>query len=244
MVATTGDPADPVITHTSKARGAELTSSYEEEIAALILALDWARANCPTERISICSDSQSILKATQSGAHDTQSIRQRLDNREGPTTLIWVPGHKGIPGNEAADELAKAVATATDTPPRPISFAIAKAIIRCTATDNRPRTSMVYENISWKADCIATSNRADAVLLARLRAGHTLLRKAYAHLLDPAADPTCPLCKEEPQTLEHWLQRCPNRDVLRQHTFGSPSPPLGVLTNDPEKVLALARATF
>ncbi len=45
---------------------------------------------------------------------------------------------------------------------------------------------------------------------------------------------SCPLSKEEPQTLV----------VLRQHTFGSPSPPFGVLTTDPEKVLALARATF
>ncbi len=141
MVATTGDPADPVITHTSKARGAELTSSYEEEKAALLLALDWAKANCPTERISICFDSQSLLKAIQSGAHDTQSIRQRLDNREGPTTLIWVPGHKGIPGNEAADELAKAAATATDTPPRPISFATTKALIRSTVTDPSPNRS-------------------------------------------------------------------------------------------------------
>ncbi len=51
MVATTGDPADPVIIHTSKARGTEVTASYEEEEAALLLALDWARANCPTERI-------------------------------------------------------------------------------------------------------------------------------------------------------------------------------------------------
>ncbi len=69
MVATVGDPADPVITQTSKARGAELTSSYEEEKAALLLALEWARANCPTERMSICSDSQSLLKDIQSGAH-------------------------------------------------------------------------------------------------------------------------------------------------------------------------------
>ncbi len=57
MVATTGDPADPVIIHTFKARGAVLTSSYKEEKAALVLALDWARANSPTERISICPDS-------------------------------------------------------------------------------------------------------------------------------------------------------------------------------------------
>ncbi len=33
----------------------------------------------------------------------------------------------------------------------------------------------------------------------------------------------------------------PNLDVLRQHTFGSPSPPLRALTTDPEKVLALAK---
>ncbi len=53
--------------------------------------------------------------AIQSGAHNTQSIRQRLDNREGTTTLIWVPGQRGIPGNETAHELAKAAATATDS---------------------------------------------------------------------------------------------------------------------------------
>ncbi len=103
---------------------------------------------------------------------------------------------------------------------------------------------MVYEQFSWKADCIVVSNRANVVLLARLRSVHTPLLKAYGHLLDPAADTTCPLYKEEPQTLEHWLQRYPNLDVLRQHTFESPLPPLGVFTTDLEKLLEHARATF
>ncbi len=103
---------------------------------------------------------------------------------------------------------------------------------------------MLYEHFSWKADCIATFNRVDAVPLARLRSGHRPLLKMFAHLLDLTADPTCPLCKEEPQTLEYWLQRCPNLDVLRQHTFGSPSPPLGILTPDHGKALVLGRATF
>ncbi len=76
------------------------------------------------------------------------------------------------------------------------------------------------------------------------RAGHTPLLKAYANLLDPSADPLCPLCKREPQTIEHWLRRCPRLDATRQNIFGSPSPPLKVPTTDPERVLALARVTL
>ncbi len=91
---------------------------------------------------------------------------------------------------------------------------------------------------------MTTSNRADAVFLARLRAGHTPLLKAYANFLDPSADPLCPLCKEEPQTIEHRLRRCPRLDATKQTIFGSPSPPLKVLTTDPERVLALARVTL
>ncbi len=44
--------------------------------------------------------------------------------------------------------------------------------------------------------------------------------------------------------MDNWLQRCPNLDVLQQRTFGSHSPPLGVLKTDTEKWLALTRVTF
>ncbi len=82
------------------------------------------------------------------------------------------------------------------------------------------------------------------MVLARLRAGHIPLLKAYANLLDPSADPLCPLYKEEPQTIEHWLRWCPRLDATRQNIYGSPSPPIKVLTTDPERVLALTRVTF
>ncbi len=87
---------------------------------------------------------------------------------------------------------------------------------------------------------MTTNNRADAVLLARLQAGHTPLLKVYANLLDPSADPLCPLCKEEPQTIENWLRRCPRLDATRQKIFGSHSPLFKVL----ERVMALARVTL
>ncbi len=121
----------------------------------------------------------------------------------------------------------------------PISYASARSLIRKRPTN--PRTVEVYSGFSWSKDCTATSNRADAVLLARLRSGHTQLLKAYANLLDPSADPLYSLCKEEPQTIEHWLRRCPRLDATRQNIFGSPSPPLKVLTTDPERLLNLER---
>ncbi len=44
-----------------------------------------------------------------------------------------------------------------------------------------------------------------AVLLVRLRAGHTPLHKANANQLDAKVDPKCPRCGEMPQTIEHCL---------------------------------------
>ncbi len=57
----------------------------------------------------------------------------------------------------------------------------------------------MYGRFSWSKDCMTINNQADAVLLARLRGGHTPLLKYYANLLDPCALPY----KEEPQTTEH-----------------------------------------
>ncbi len=51
--------------------------------------------------------------------------------------------------------------------------------------------SGVVRRFSLSKDYKAISNRADAILLARLRAGHTPLLKAYANLLDSSADPLC-----------------------------------------------------
>ncbi len=102
----------------------------------------------------------------------------------------------------------------------------------------------MYGGSYWSKDCMATSNRTDAVLLARLQAGHTLFLTAFANVLNPSADTLYPLYKEEPQTIEHWLRRCPRLDATRQNIFGSPSPPLKVLTTEPERVLALARVTL
>ncbi len=100
---------------------------------------------------------------------------------------------------------------------------------------------------SWEEGCRGRHGEAAIVwwvLLVQGLYGHTSLLKAYANLLDPSADPLCPLCKEEPQAIEHWLWRCPRLDATRQNIFGSDSLPFEVLNTDPKRVLVLARITL
>ncbi len=204
---TRGGPAAPTIVHQSHLRGAAFTSSFAEEAAAMKVAMEWATTNHPECSLTICSDSQSLLKGIERRPPVAQYLRSLLNARPGPTSLLWIRGHKGIPGNELADTAAKAAALTNSDPPRPISYASERSLIRRTFTDpppTNPRTVEAYGGFSCSKDCTATSNGADAVLLARLRAGHTPLLKAYANLLDPSADPLCPLCKEEPHRIEHW----------------------------------------
>ncbi len=95
-----GDPANPTTLLTKQQRGAAITSSYDEEKAAMLMALDW---HSPSHAAAAtCTDSQFFLKAIQSGSADTADLRSMLDKRAGKTTLHWIPGHHGIAGNEEA----------------------------------------------------------------------------------------------------------------------------------------------
>ncbi len=72
-----------------------------------------------------------------------------LNKRAGKTTLLWIPGHHVIAGNEEAGACAKQAAAITDGAPRPVSFATASTLIRRTPTD----TNEVYtKTFSWPAD--------------------------------------------------------------------------------------------
>ncbi len=157
--------ADPTILHQSHLRGATFTSTFAEEAALMQLALEWATTNHPECTLTICTDSQSLLKAIERRSPVTHHLRSLLNARPGPTSLLWIPGHKGIPGSELADTAAKAAALATSDPPRPISYASARSLIRRKLKDPPPtnsRIAEVYGGFSWSKDCMATSNRVVA----------------------------------------------------------------------------------
>ncbi len=100
VIVTRGDPADLTILHRSHLRGVAFTSSFAEDAAAMQFALEWATANHPENSLAICTDSQSLLKAITRRSPATHHLRSLLNARPSPTSLLWIPGHNGIPGNQ------------------------------------------------------------------------------------------------------------------------------------------------
>ena len=225
-----------------------MTSSYEEEMAAMEVALEWAGANVEAPSlgpIAICTDSQSLLMAIQTKAPETLPIRYALRDLRCKAHLLWVPGHAGLAGNELADGVAKEAAADTTAHPREISFPSIRAFIKRTIKDpppTHPRIAMTYgppipDHRRHKF------TRKEEVLLAQLRSGHCSLFKQYQKRIHPEQDPTCPLCEEGEHDLEHWLLRCPGNEAVRREILGGDAG-LGAMSTNPEGVLALARRSL
>ena len=244
-VITTGSARYPVELEVLQKKGNKYTCSYDEEKAAMNLALDWMLENSRSSDAIICSDSQSLIISIESRQANVSDIVSKLQQLKGRVTIQWVPGHSNIPGNEMADKYAKAIAQNGEPTTSPLSYNTAKAIIRKEIKDPPPKhpiVSKAYEHLSIKEDR-KIETRKEAALLAQLRSGHCKELKAYQHRIDEKKDGTCPRCQLEAETVQHWLS-CPATIMKRQEIFGNDEVPLGAMTRQPGLVLAYARETL
>ena len=104
------------------------------------------------------------------------------------------------------------------------------------------KTAEVYSAYSSSRECQIRS-RSDQTLLAKLRTGKYKGLRAYKSLLD-GSDPTCPLCNQEPQDIQHRLQRCQATEKLRLNLFGKHSWGLDCLTKLAVQAVALVSRTL
>ena len=244
-VITTGSARSPIELEVLKKKGSRYTCSYDEEHAAMNLALDWMIENSRSTDAVICTDSQSLVIAIESRQSNVMDIVEKLQKLKGRVVIQWIPGHSNIPGNELADKYAKEVAQNGEAPITPVTYNTAKAIIKREIKDQPPKhpiVSKTYEHLSSKEDGKIKS-RKDAALLAQLRSGHCKELKAYQHRLDETKDETCPRCQLEAETVQHWLA-CPANIRKRQDIFGDDDVPLGTMTKNPGLILAYARETI
>jgi ribonuclease HI len=218
-------------------RGARFSSSFDAEVSAIRVAVEWLIRHGGPSRSLICSDSRAVLEALRPGYRGTSGslavLRDRLQQVPGALFLQWVPAHCGLVGNEIADGAAKAARSAPG-PREPVTYASAKARIRRGIGDGPPAHHRTREIYGDRRPPFPGQSRdvprKMSTTLARLRSGHALCLAEYRHRVGKADSPLCPKCKEAPENLVHWLQQCPATLALRHSCFGDGGPPLSVLT--------------
>ncbi len=243
-VITTGTAANPVVLETIRKKGGIFTCSYQEEKDAVQEALKWMKTNQKYGDTVICTDSQALLTSIENMSADTAEIRRDLQTLHGKTYMHWIPGHSNIPGNELADKAAKeaAMLPESDSEPTPISYGVARAVVKGHVKDRdpvHPVVSEAYKGYIRKSADHKVNNRRDAALLAQLRSGHCLELAHYRNRIDPTKSATCPRCGEVDETVKHWIS-CPATIMIREQIFGRANLSLDILTKNPESALAFA----
>jgi hypothetical protein len=203
------------------------TVFHTEICATLQCACENIRSAYKHRWILIFSDSQAALKALSSPKVTLGLAAECLDALSAlaslhEVTLIWVPRHCGIPGNDDTDKLARQASAILLLGPEP-----ALGISRCSARDAIKNWTEYQHYIACKdlpghrhgklfistprkrrAEDLLKLSRHQLKMAVAILTGHAPLRK-HLHIMSLFdGDPTCRFCRMETATVRHIICCC------------------------------------
>lgn len=212
---------------------------FQAEVHAIELCVRKLEQTHPKRRsIKIFSDSQAALKALGSYRCNSKTIRSCQETltqlgRSNKVTLVWIPGHSGMEGNETADSLAREGAGSSFIGPEPalgIASSTAKASILAWAESktlqhwqNLPglvhSKAFIAGPLKSRSKKLLELNRTSLKTLIGLYTGHCRLNH-HMHRIGLAENAECRLCMEDDEKAEHVLCTCPAAERTRFSLFG------------------------
>ena len=234
-----------------RAAAGALCSSTRAELVALRAALQQvADLPTPDQgrdqNIIICLDSMAALTLLSAGAAtqtttigaEVWRLLRGLAGRGQSVHFQWVPAHCGVTGNERADTLAKEAAAL----PQDEAAVEPRSIVRAVA-----RRARVEWQQSWPAGLyrsiwppgrlpgpVSGEDRERAVTIHQMRAGQWSGSQQFLHKIGRRPTSTCNqcrekacaaglcmMCREEADTPDHVLMRCPCLARARFLTLGN-----------------------
>ena len=205
------------------------------ELFAIYQAIIFAHRHLREQNLVIFSDSLSALLMIKYYEHNRLNILINLIIQELYSFSIqnidiviqWIPSHRGIIGNNIADQVAKEACSYNITTYLPLVFSdfvnllntklqIHKLETWQNIKDNLHFSKTVTDITSWK--WISVSKRSHDVILAKLRSGCTELND-HLHKLNLRDSPNCNFCLNKRETVEHYIFECQEYSNCRETLF-------------------------
>ena len=206
---------------------------FTAELMAIKLSLLWIVENSNNikshKNISLFSDSLSALKAIKTGKTDCRpnmlnEIYELINIIDQKVTLVWIPSHQGIKGNEKADQGAQQ-ATKKQFVDLDVNLELKEinhVIMQCiTEKWQNAWTSSIHGKFYRKIEPTVSSkikyshsSRAKEVTVSRLRFGKCRLND-YLCSIKAADSEKCSECGVATETVEHFVLDCPNSELCK-----------------------------
>ena len=217
------------------------SSIFQAEVFAVGKAAELAYTRTrKNSTINIYVDSQAAIRAISSYCIKSKNVRrsrEAIERLAGNSRLhiYWVPGHKGIMGNEIVDEIAKSAVRLPfeqeNDIPKPLNTIYnemdhhmkRRVEARWTnLTTCKTAKVMCRTNDKKLTQFVLTLSRKECRTIIGMLTGHNLLA-AHAYKIGIANTDKCRKCREDvEETLEHLLCVCPALLKTRLKCLGCP----------------------